>query len=180
MLWFHDGVLVDMNERLTAMSSSSSSSSTSTSSHETNNSLLGGVDGGGICDSSDGKSCMDVEAGVQHVEQLLKQQQYQQQTDASGSNGGSTTNTNTTTPNITTPKEIEADELTVAQWTLFASSLGVVRIAEAVRWVVVNADFYEEEDFGVALHGGKAKNNTQQIATTHEGGEEVHNIVNQE
>ena len=46
------------------------------------------------------------------------------------------------------------DEVTVAQWILFASSIGVVRIAEAVRWAVVNADIYEEEDFGVALHGG--------------------------
>ena len=45
------------------------------------------------------------------------------------------------------------DEVTVAQWILFASSIGIVRIAEAVRWAVVNADIYEEEDFGVAMHG---------------------------
>ena len=44
-------------------------------------------------------------------------------------------------------------ETTVAQWVLFTSSLGIVRIAEAVRWAVVNADIYEEEDFGVAMHG---------------------------
>lgn len=43
--------------------------------------------------------------------------------------------------------------LIAARWILFASSLGVVRIAELARSVVVNADFYEEEDFGVALHG---------------------------
>lgn len=42
--------------------------------------------------------------------------------------------------------------LIAARWILFASSLGVVRIAELARSVVVNADFYEEEDFGVALH----------------------------
>lgn len=44
--------------------------------------------------------------------------------------------------------------IAVAQWTLFASSLGIVRIAEAVRCAVVNADIYEEEDFGVSLHNG--------------------------
>ena len=43
---------------------------------------------------------------------------------------------------------------TVAQWILFASSLGIIRIAEAVRSAVVNADIYEEEDFGVSLHDG--------------------------
>lgn len=53
---------------------------------------------------------------------------------------------------LSTSKEL--DEVSVAQWTLFASSIGVVRIAEVVRWAVVNADIYEEEDFGVALHGG--------------------------
>lgn len=46
------------------------------------------------------------------------------------------------------------DEGTVAQWILFASSLGIIRIAEAVRSAVVNADIYEEEDFGVSLHDG--------------------------
>ncbi len=51
----------------------------------------------------------------------------------------------------------DEDELSVAQWVLYASTLGTVRIAEAVRWAVVNADIYEEEDFGVALHGGAAK-----------------------
>lgn len=51
------------------------------------------------------------------------------------------------------------DEVTVAQWILFASSLGVVRIAEAVRWAVVNADIYEEEDFGVAMHGADDTDN---------------------
>lgn len=51
----------------------------------------------------------------------------------------------------------EEEELHAARWALFASSLGVIRIAEAVRWAVVNADFYEEEDFGVALHGGKGQ-----------------------
>jgi hypothetical protein len=61
------------------------------------------------------------------------------------------TSKNTTT---NTKQDAPLDEVTVAQWTLFASSIGVVRIAEAVRWAVVNADIYEEEDFGVALHGG--------------------------
>jgi len=51
----------------------------------------------------------------------------------------------------------DEDELSVAQWVLYVSTLGTVRIAEAVRWAVVNADIYEEEDFGVTLHGGAAK-----------------------
>mmetsp|Transcript_6235 Transcript_6235/g.9720 ORF Transcript_6235/g.9720 Transcript_6235/m.9720 type:complete len:986 (-) Transcript_6235:45-3002(-) len=54
---------------------------------------------------------------------------------------------------INNTQESTLDEATVAQWVLFASSVGVVRIAEAVRWAVVNADIYEEEDFGVAMHG---------------------------
>lgn len=54
---------------------------------------------------------------------------------------------------ITHTQASPLDEVTVAQWILFASSVGVVRIAEAVRWAVVNADIYEEEDFGVAMHG---------------------------
>jgi len=64
----------------------------------------------------------------------------------------------------------EPDELAVARWALFASSLGVVRIAEAVRWAVVNADFYEEEDFGVTLHGGKAIADQQKEKEEEEGG----------
>ncbi|KAL9189153.1 hypothetical protein ACHAXT_011643 [Thalassiosira profunda] len=72
-------------------------------------------------------------------------------------------------------KAIVADERTVARWILFASSLGTVRIAEAVRWAVVNADFYEEEDFGVAMHGDKAAgelggvNSIEDGETTEEG-----------
>eukprot|EP00571_Detonula_confervacea_P010433 CAMPEP_0172302278 /NCGR_PEP_ID=MMETSP1058-20130122/4010_1 /TAXON_ID=83371 /ORGANISM="Detonula confervacea, Strain CCMP 353" /LENGTH=1036 /DNA_ID=CAMNT_0013012701 /DNA_START=265 /DNA_END=3371 /DNA_ORIENTATION=- len=58
---------------------------------------------------------------------------------------------------------LAVEELTVAQWVLFASSLGVVRIAEAIRWVVVNADFYEEEDFGVTMHGGEDKAETVSV-----------------
>jgi len=87
MLWFHDGVLIDMSERL------------------------------------------DVDTIVESAS-----------TNHSGSSGKDDT---------------DIDELTVAQWVLFASSLGIVRIAEAIRWVVVNADLYEEEDFGIALHGVK-------------------------
>ncbi len=44
----------------------------------------------------------------------------------------------------------------VARWILYASSLGTVRIAELMRTIIVNADFYEEEDFGTTLHGRKA------------------------
>eukprot|EP00804_Cyclotella_cryptica_P004040 CCRYP_015446-RA/>CCRYP_015446-RA protein AED:0.25 eAED:0.25 QI:1054/1/1/1/1/1/4/1029/442 len=56
--------------------------------------------------------------------------------------------------NVWTVLETEVDgggdeeEGTVAQWALFASTLGVVRIAEAVRSIVVDADIYEEENFG--------------------------------
>ncbi|KAL7548543.1 hypothetical protein ACHAWF_011828 [Thalassiosira exigua] len=49
----------------------------------------------------------------------------------------------------------EDDERAAARWILFASSLGTVRLAEAIRRVVVDADVYEEEDFGAALHGEK-------------------------
>lgn len=48
-------------------------------------------------------------------------------------------------------------ELTVAQWALFASTLGIVRIAEAVRSIVRDADIYEEEDFGVEWDWGEMK-----------------------
>jgi len=71
-----------------------------------------------------------------------------------------------TTTNTT--QESPIDEVTVAQWTLFASSIGVVRIAEAVRWAVVNADIYEEEDFSVALHGG-ADDYTSNVSSDYDG-----------
>ncbi len=92
MLWFHDGVLLDMAERL-------------------------GVN--------------DTNATLLKYENDAKQRQQ------------------------STCDKLSHDELNVARWILFASSLGVVRIAEAVRLVVVSADFYEEEDFGVTLHGEK-------------------------
>jgi hypothetical protein len=44
---------------------------------------------------------------------------------------------------------LQEEELTVAQWALFASSLGIVRIAQTVRCIVHDADIYEEEDFGI-------------------------------
>ena len=47
----------------------------------------------------------------------------------------------------------DLSEVEVAKLVLFASSLGIVRIAEAVRYAVVNADIYEEEDFGVGKSG---------------------------
>jgi hypothetical protein len=106
MLWFHDGVLYDMAERL------------------------------GVNDTC---------ATLHTYENEEKQQQQQQQQQQ-----------------ITTTCD-DNDELTVARWILFASSLGMVRIAEAVRLVVVSADFYEEEDFGVTLHGEKA---TTTVTTT--------------
>lgn len=59
------------------------------------------------------------------------------------------------TSNVSKGDVDATNDLTVAQWALFASSLGIVRISEAVRTAVVNADIYEEEDFGVALHGAK-------------------------
>ncbi len=59
------------------------------------------------------------------------------------------------------------DEVTVAQWVLFASSIGIVRISEAVRWAVVNADIYEEEDFGVAMHGADDKDDNDQQSRSH-------------
>jgi hypothetical protein len=62
-------------------------------------------------------------------------------------------NSNDTDPKTGTNSS-PLDERTVAQWILFASSLGIIRIAEAVRSAVVNADIYEEEDFGVSLHDG--------------------------
>ena len=46
-------------------------------------------------------------------------------------------------------EEEKGGELTVAQWVLFASSLGAFRIAAGVRSIVQDADIYEEEDFGV-------------------------------
>ena len=118
MLWCHDGVLVDMCERL------------------------------GVNMSDD--SFHDVSAGVARVEAENNNggvwKNYSDDKQSNGDvlvNGGSA-------------EEANCDELTAAQWALFASSLGVVRIAATTRWVVVNADFYEEEDFGVALHGEKA------------------------
>ena len=45
--------------------------------------------------------------------------------------------------------EEDGDELKVAQWVLFASSLGAFRIAARVRSIVQDGDIYEEEDFGV-------------------------------
>ena len=90
MLWFHDGVLLDMAERLGV--------------NDTNATLL------------------------KYENDASERQQF-------------------------IYDKLSHDELTVARWILFASSLGIVRIAEAVRLVVVSADFYEEEDFGVTLHG---------------------------
>ena len=49
------------------------------------------------------------------------------------------------------------DEATVAQWTLFASTLGAVRIAEAVKSIIHDADIYEEEDFSVEWDWGEMK-----------------------
>ena len=101
MMWCHDGVLMDMSDRLSV----------------------------NITDAS------NVSASVTHLEKNADFLPPQQK-DAANDND-------------------DEFALNVSRWTLFASSLGVVRIAEAVRWVVVNADFYEEEDFGVAMHGGK-------------------------
>jgi hypothetical protein len=53
--------------------------------------------------------------------------------------------------------EVPTDELDVAQWVLLASSMGVVRIAEVVRSIVIDADIYEEEDFGVEWEWGELK-----------------------
>lgn len=51
----------------------------------------------------------------------------------------------------------ETEEVKVAQWALFAGSLGTVRIAEMVRSIVRDADIYEEEDFGVEWEWGSFK-----------------------
>lgn len=51
--------------------------------------------------------------------------------------------------NASGERPCDLSEVDVAKLVLFASSLGIVRIAEAVRYAVVNADIYEEEDFGV-------------------------------
>ena len=53
--------------------------------------------------------------------------------------------------------EVPTDERDVAQWVLLASSMGVVRIAEVVRSIVMDADIYEEEDFGVEWEWGELK-----------------------
>ncbi len=63
-------------------------------------------------------------------------------------------NNNDTDPKTGTNSSPLDEGTPVAQWILFASSLGIIRIAEAVRSAVVNADIYEEEDFGVSLHDG--------------------------
>ena len=60
---------------------------------------------------------------------------------------------------------------TVARWVLFASSLGAVRIAESVRSIVVSADFYEEEDFGVAMHGRSGGGTTDDNGDDEGGGD---------
>ena len=114
MLWFHDGVLIDMSERL------------------------------------------DVDTIVENVS-----------ANQSGSSGKDDT---------------DIDELTVAQWVLFASSLGIVRIAEAIRWVVVNADLYEEEDFGITLHGVKEEddgnNDISELSGDVISNEEINHFAN--
>lgn len=59
--------------------------------------------------------------------------------------------------NAESVESYDDNELNVAQWALFASSLGAVRIAEAVRSIVRDADIYEEEDFGVEWDWGEMK-----------------------
>jgi len=113
MLWFHDGVLIDMSERV------------------------------------------DVDTVVECATAKVN-----------GSSGKDDT---------------DIDELKVAQWVLFASSLGIVRIAEAIQWVVVNADLYEEEDFGIALHGVKEEEDEYDSSELSSGvirNEEIDNFAN--
>lgn len=109
MLWFHDGILIDMSERL---------------------------------------SVMDKVKEIENISGSSSANSHHEHHHANGDNRGLNMNHINDTDDI-------IDELTVARWTLFASSLGIVRIAEAIRWVIVHADFYEEEDFGVAMHGKK-------------------------
>ena len=61
------------------------------------------------------------------------------------------------------------EELSVAQWAVFASSIGVVKIADLVRLVVLDADIYEEENFGVESAWGtlslsRPKNDNAELA----------------
>ena len=49
----------------------------------------------------------------------------------------------------------EENEVKVAQWALFASTLGAVRIAELIKSIIHDADIYEEEDFSVDWEWGE-------------------------
>jgi hypothetical protein len=59
-----------------------------------------------------------------------------------------------------------------SQWAVFASTLMLVKLAEMVKSIIINADIHEEEDFSYFSDG-----NTQTFFSTMTSEEEVRNIV---